>query len=94
MQTDAFDRALASETAVPTDASDRAQTAVVPTDAHERAPVDAATGPVVEETGWTVSWTDVVLAAAIGVGVVAAGVLLVSAIRRYPPRGHPPLAHR
>lgn len=101
LQVDASDRAAATQPGAPTDAFERATATttatqtVVPTDSHERAQLtQAPTAPVVEGTSWTVHWTDVVLAAAIGVGLVLATVLLVSAIRRYPPRGHPPLAHR
>lgn len=67
----------------------------VPTDSHERVkPGQGTAGPVVvADTGWFVSLTDVLLVAAIGVGTVAIVVLLVGAIRRYPPRRYPPLAH-
>lgn len=74
----------------------QATTTPVPTDSHERVQPGDGAGPIVgvEDTGPLVSLTDVLLAAAIGLGVVAAGVLLAGAIRRYPPRGHyPPPAH-
>ncbi len=95
---DAVDRAATTQAAVPTDALDRGQSTVVvvPTDAHERAqPVSATTGETgVADSGWTVSWSNLLLGVAIGIGLVAAGALLVIALRRHPPRGHPPLAHR
>lgn len=93
---DAVDRAQANQPAVLTDAHQRAPAAAaVVTDSHERAqPLAPTTGPVASEPGWSVSWTNIVIAAAIAAGVVAAGFLLVRAIRRYPPRGHPPLVHR
>lgn len=95
---DAIDRAQANQTAVPSDAFERGATTlvVVPTDAHERG-TPATTTPAsaeVADSGWAVSWTSVALGAAIVVGVAAAGAFLVIAIRRHPPRGHPPLAHR
>jgi len=94
VQSDAVERA--GQPAVPTDAFERAiASQPAPTDAHERgSTVTPSPTPVVEDTGWTVSLVDVLVAAAIAVGLVAAGVLLVGAIRRLPPRGHPPLAHR
>lgn len=82
VQSDAFERAAATQPAAPTDAHDRGS-AVTP-----------APTPVVEDTGWTVSATDIVLVASVAVGLVVAGVLLVGAVRRLPPRGHPSLAHR
>lgn len=95
---DASDRAAATQASVPTDAHDRGQTTVVvvPTDAHERAqPVSATSGETgVADSGWTVSWTNLLLGVAIGIGLVTAGALLVVALRRHPPGGHPPLAHR
>jgi hypothetical protein len=94
---DAVDRAAADQASVPTDALDRGQTTVVvvPTDAHERGqPVSATSGSTgVEDNGWTVSWSNLLLGVAIGIGLVAAGALVVIALRRHPPRGHPPLVH-
>lgn len=96
LQSDAFERAAASKPTVPTDAFDRAvANQSVLTDAHERGSVGTpTTTPIVEATGWTVNGADVVLAAAIAVGIALASVLLVGAVRRHPPHGQPPLAHR
>jgi len=93
---DAIDRALANEPAALADAHTRAQSVtVLPSDSHERAqPTEPTSGPVVSDPGWNVSWTNLVLAAAIAAGLTVAVILLVSTIRRFPPRGHPPLAHR
>ena len=94
--TDAFERA-ATQAAVPTDAHQRGEATtvvVVPTDAHDRT-IDATPALVPADTSvWSVSLMEVALLAAIGVGLVVAGVLLVGAVRRRPPTGHPPLAHR
>lgn len=103
LQSDASDRALGAQQAVLTDSHNRvlaptasgAEARRLPADAHERARSGDGAGPIAaEDTGWNVSLTDVLLAVAIGIGVVAAGVLLARAIRRHPPRGHPPVVHR
>jgi hypothetical protein len=82
---------------VVTDSHQRAQQPVGPavTDAHQRSQLVATTTPVAaEEAGWDVDWTNLVLGAVIGAAIVVGGVLLAITIRRHPPRGHPPLAHR